>query len=61
MQTIEQSKELTFSTKPKIVISASGMAVGARVLHHLIQMLPHSRNSIAFAGHQVEGTREFLL
>ena len=61
VQTIEQSKELTSSTEPKIVISASGMATGGRVLHHLIQMLPHSQNSIVFAGHQVEGTRGFLL
>jgi metallo-beta-lactamase family protein len=61
VQTIEQSKELTASTEPKIIISASGMATGGRVLHHLIAMLPHSQNSVVFAGHQVEGTRGFLL
>lgn len=61
VQTIEQSKELTASNEPKIVISASGMATGGRVLHHLIAMLPHSQNSVVFAGHQVEGTRGFLL
>jgi metallo-beta-lactamase family protein len=37
------------------------MATGGRVLHHLIQMLPHSQNTVVFAGHQVEGTRGFLL
>ena len=61
VQTIEQSKELTSSNEPKIIISASGMATGGRVLHHLIAMLPHSQNSVIFAGHQVEGTRGFLL
>jgi len=61
VQTIEQSKELTSSSEPKIIISASGMATGGRVLHHLIQMLPHSQNTVVFAGHQVEGTRGFLL
>jgi metallo-beta-lactamase family protein len=61
VQTIEQSKELTASNEPKIVISASGMATGGRVLHHLIAMLPHSQNSVVFAGHQVEGTRGSLL
>jgi metallo-beta-lactamase family protein len=61
VQTIEQSKELTASDEPKIVISASGMATGGRVLHHLIAMLPHSQNSVVFAGHQVEGTRGALL
>lgn len=61
VQSIEQSKELTSSNEPKIIISASGMATGGRVLHHLIAMLPHSQNSVIFAGHQVEGTRGFLL
>ena len=61
VQTIEQSKELTASDEPKIVISASGMATGGRVLHHLIAMLPHSQNSVVFAGHQVEGTRGAML
>jgi metallo-beta-lactamase family protein len=61
VQTIAESKELTSSSEPKIIISASGMATGGRVLHHLIQMLPHSQNTIVFAGHQVEGTRGFLL
>ena len=61
VQTIEQSKELTASDEPKIVISASGMATGGRVLHHLLAMLPHSQNSVVFAGHQVEGTRGALL
>lgn len=61
VQTIEQSKELTADSKPKIIISASGMATGGRVLHHLIAMLPHSQNSVVFAGHQVEGTRGSLL
>jgi metallo-beta-lactamase family protein len=40
-----------------IIISASGMAVGGRVLHHLAERLPDSRNTILFAGYQAAGTR----
>ena len=40
-----------------IVISASGMATGGRVLHHLVQMAPDERNTILFTGFQSGGTR----
>src|SRR4030095_6550913 len=40
-----------------IVISASGMATGGRILHHLRRRLPDERNSVIFAGFQAEGTR----
>src|SRR5579885_1456513 len=52
-----ESRALTESQAPKIVISASGMATGGRVLHHLVQYAPDPRNSIVFAGFQAGGTR----
>ena len=53
----QESKELTRSTMPAIVISSSGMATGGRVLHHLKSALPNSRNTVLFVGFQAEGTR----
>src|SRR6185503_2538436 len=52
-----ESKELTASKMPAIVISSSGMATGGRVLHHLRAGLPDSRNTVLFAGYQAVGTR----
>jgi len=52
-----ESKQLTQSKMPAIVISASGMATGGRVLHHLKAALPDARNTILFAGYQAAGTR----
>jgi metallo-beta-lactamase family protein len=53
----QQSKELTASKKPAIVISSSGMATGGRVLHHLEAALPDERNTVLFVGYQAAGTR----
>jgi metallo-beta-lactamase family protein len=53
----QQSKELTASRRPAIVISSSGMATGGRVLHHLAAALPDSRNTALFVGYQAAGTR----
>ncbi len=53
----EESKALTANPVPKIIISASGMATGGRVLHHLKRYAPDPRSSIVFAGYQAAGTR----
>ena len=53
----EQSMKISASTEPKIVISASGMATGGRILHHLRAFAPDPRNTIAITGYQVPGTR----
>src|SRR5262249_11718334 len=55
--TVDESKQLTASKSPSIVISSSGMAEGGRVLHHLKAALPDARNTVLFAGYQVVGTR----
>jgi metallo-beta-lactamase family protein len=52
-----ESKQLTQSKLPAIIISSSGMATGGRVLHHLNATLPDPRNTVIFAGFQAEGTR----
>lgn len=57
IQTVEESKALTANSMPKIIISASGMATGGRVLHHLKSYAPDARNTILFAGFQAGGTR----
>jgi len=57
VNTVEQSKQLNTLTRPSIIVSASGMATGGRVLHHLEAYAPHARNTILFAGFQAAGTR----
>jgi metallo-beta-lactamase family protein len=51
------SKQILASKGPAIVISASGMATGGRVLHHLAAALPDARNTVLFVGFQAAGTR----
>jgi metallo-beta-lactamase family protein len=57
VKSVEESKRLNAITGPAIVISASGMATGGRVLHHLRRRLPDARNTVLFVGFQAEGTR----
>jgi len=52
-----QSQELNEPARPSIIISASGMATGGRVLHHLKAMLPDPRHSVLLVGYQAVGTR----
>lgn len=54
---VEESKALTADPTPKVIISASGMATGGRVLHHLRKFAPDPKNLILFSGFQATGTR----
>lgn len=56
-RTPEQSRALNDAREPCVIISASGMATGGRVLHHLERRLPDSRNTVLFVGFQGAGTR----
>jgi len=55
--TVQQSIRLSASRYPAIIISASGMATGGRVLHHLKTRAPDERNAVVFPGFQVGGSR----
>lgn len=55
--TPDESMRLDHLAAPAIVISASGMATGGRVLHHLTHLAPQPRNLILLPGYQVPGTR----
>lgn len=57
VHTVEESKRLNTLSAPMIVISASGMATGGRVLHHIRAFAPDPRNTILFVGFQAGGTR----
>jgi len=61
LRTPEESKQLNDMDYPSIIISASGMATGGRVLHHLRRCLPDSRCSVVLPGFQSAGTRGRLL
>ncbi len=60
-KTVEQSKQASAGRSPAIIISASGMATGGRVLHHLAQRLPDHRNAVIFVGFQAPDTRGHLI
>ncbi|WP_457322748.1 MBL fold metallo-hydrolase RNA specificity domain-containing protein [Roseateles sp. P5_E11] len=57
VRTEEESRALNRPTYPSVIVAASGMATGGRVLHHLEALAPDPRNSIVFVGHQAAGTR----
>jgi metallo-beta-lactamase family protein len=60
-RTKEESQEINSTRYPAIIISASGMATGGRILHHLKFRLPDPRNTILFVGYQAVGTRGQML
>ena len=53
----QESKALSANPYPKVIISASGMATGGRVLHHIAAFAPDHRNTLLFSGFQAAGTR----
>jgi metallo-beta-lactamase family protein len=57
MRTVDDSKKINDVKTPAIIISASGMATGGRVLHHIARLAPDPKNAILLAGFQAEGTR----
>jgi metallo-beta-lactamase family protein len=56
-RTVDESKAIAQQHGPKVILSASGMATGGRVLHHLAQYLGHHRNMVVLTGYQAPGTR----
>lgn len=59
--TTEESKKINEITETSIIISASGMATGGRVVHHLENMLPDPTNTVVLVGYQAAGSRGRLL
>jgi metallo-beta-lactamase family protein len=54
---VEESKKLNDIHYPAIIISASGMATGGRILHHMKHRIEDHRNTILFIGFQAQGTK----
>lgn len=57
VNTEDESRALNRLRYPSIIVSASGMATGGRVLHHIAAFAPDARNAVVFAGFQATGTR----
>jgi metallo-beta-lactamase family protein len=55
--TVDESKTVNNPTTPCIIISASGMGTGGRVVHHLRDMLPNPKHTVILVGYQALGTR----
>ena len=56
-RTADESKAIARQHGPKVILAASGMATGGRVLHHLVQYLGDHRNMVLLTGYQAPGTR----
>jgi metallo-beta-lactamase family protein len=57
MRTADESKSLNDIKETSIIISASGMGTGGRVVHHMVKMLPDPRNTVILVGYQAVGSR----
>jgi metallo-beta-lactamase family protein len=56
-RSVDESKQLNYLPGPRIIISASGMLAGGRVLHHARRLLPDEKNLVLLVGFQAAGTR----
>lgn len=56
-RTVDESRQLNDLRGPRIIISASGMLTGGRVLHHLRRLAPENKNLLVLSGYQAAGTR----
>ncbi len=61
VRTVEESRALNNLRYPSVIIAASGMATGGRVLHHLRAYAPDHKNTLLFPGFQAGGTRGALI
>ncbi|HSS49323.1 MAG TPA: MBL fold metallo-hydrolase [Thermoanaerobaculia bacterium] len=57
VRTVSQSKALNSRGQPAVIVAASGMANGGRVVHHLLHRLGDPRSAVIFVGYQAAGTR----
>ncbi|MGH8386301.1 MAG: MBL fold metallo-hydrolase RNA specificity domain-containing protein [Pseudomonas sp.] len=57
VRTVEDSRELDQQSTPAVIIAASGMATGGRVVHHLKALAPNPMNTLLMPGFQAGGTR----
>ena len=57
VRSVEESIALNSPQEPCVIVSASGMATGGRVVHHLRHLLPERRNTVVLTGYQAVGTR----
>jgi metallo-beta-lactamase family protein len=57
IRTVEDSRSLNGLDGPMVIVSASGMATGGRVVHHLIHRIGDERNAVVLFGYQAPGTR----
>ena len=57
LHSVDESKTINDPQQPCIIISASGMGTGGRVVHHLRQMLPNPKHTVIMVGYQAIGTR----
>lgn len=61
VRSVEESKAINEVAGPAVIIAASGMATGGRVLHHLRRRLPDPRTTVLLVGFQAPGTRGRLI
>ena len=59
--TSDESRQINFDTKPKVILSASGMCEAGRIRHHLKHNLWRSDSTVLFVGYQVPGTLGYAL